>query len=648
MFLGIRHTDTPLKVLHDAGLNTLFVGGTIDRALADEAAREGLFLVPTLPVDPQDPDGAGREANKLASEDNILFWYLGGDRRAIDSESVTRAAQAVRSADSQRAIAADVWDGLWTYSRHVDLLSAHRFPLMTSLELPQYRDWLNQRRLLARPGTFFWTWVQTHLQDWFISAVMPEAAENNKFDEPIGPQAEQIRMLTYLALTAGCKGLGFWSDRFLADSHYGRDRLLAVALLNQELSMLEPMFLGTVDSPMWIDTSVPEVKAAVIRCDRGLLVIPLWLGRGAQYVPGQSATNRLTITVPQVPIGSEPWVVTPAEVRTVPNPQRIVGGTQITLTEFDTAAAIVFTGDMKLVEFWQNKVRSLTKPAAQFAYQLAAVEIDKVEKVQDQLAALAPAVPDAKALMDDARRRLKLAADLWEKAQYREAYQESKRAVRPVRILMRAQWESASKSFGPEAPVTASPYAVSFYTLPKHWKFRSELERCSPGGNVVNDGDFERADQVPDGWQIRQGIPDDLEADASVTTLAPHDGRHCLKLQIRPKLVPSDGQLPAAIEPAYLGVTTPPAAFAAGTLVRVSAWIKIEKPIVASADGALLFDSAGGEPLGVRLTSAKPGWKQFTLYRRVPANGQIQITAALTGLGTVFFDDLKIEPLNPR
>jgi hypothetical protein len=279
---------------------------------------------------------------------------------------------------------------------------------------------------------------------------------------------------------------------------------------------------------------------------------------------------------------------------------------------------------------------------------LAAVEIDKVEKVQDQLAALAPAVPDAKSLMDDARRRLKLAWDLWERQQYREAYQESKRAVRPVRILMRAQWESASKSFGPEAPVTASPYAVSFYTLPKHWKFRSELERCSPGGNVINDGDFERADQIPDGWQIRQGIPDELEADAGVSTLGPHDGRHCLKLQIRPKTVSSDGQLPAAIEPAYLGVTTAPAAFAAGTLVRVSAWVKIDKPIVGSAVGALFFDFGGGAPVGVRLTCGQPGGMHFPLYRRVPANGQIQITAALTGLGTVYFDDLKIEPLNPR
>ena len=36
--------------------------------------------------------------------------------------------------------------------------------------------------------------------------------------EPIGPQPEQIRLLTYLGLAAGCRGLAFSSDRFLEDN----------------------------------------------------------------------------------------------------------------------------------------------------------------------------------------------------------------------------------------------------------------------------------------------------------------------------------------------------------------------------------------------------------------------------------------------
>jgi len=41
-------------------------------------------------------------------------------------------------------------------------------------------------------------------------------------------------------------------------------------------------------------------------------------------------------------------------------------------------------------------------------------------------------------------------------------------------------------------------------------------------------------------------------------------------------------------------------------------------------------------------------WRKFTLYRWVPASGTIYVTLALTGLGTVFFDDVRIEPLMPN
>ncbi|NJK27822.1 MAG: hypothetical protein HC925_03830, partial [Coleofasciculaceae cyanobacterium SM2_3_26] len=47
-------------------------------------------------------------------------------------------------------------------------------------------------------------------------------------------------------LSAGCRGLGFWSDQFLAkDTHFGKDRLLELAILNAEIDMLKPVFAGS-------------------------------------------------------------------------------------------------------------------------------------------------------------------------------------------------------------------------------------------------------------------------------------------------------------------------------------------------------------------------------------------------------------------
>ncbi len=46
----------------------------------------------------------------------------------------------------------------------------------------------------------------------------------------------------------------------------------------------------------------------------------------------------------------------------------------------------------------------------------------------------------------------------------------------------------------------------------------------------------------------------------------------------------------------------------------------------------------------MRLTNATK-WTKYTLYRRVPASGVVNVTMALTGLGTIYFDDVRIEPL---
>src|SRR5262249_35817472 len=118
-------------------------------------------------------------------------------------------------------------------------------------------------------------------------------------------------------------------------------------------------------------------------------------------------------------------------------------------------------------------------------------------------------------------------------------------------------------------------------------------------------------------------------------------GKQCVLLEVKPK----KDQTLAALERTFLAITSPPVQLPPGTLVQVSAWARIPEAITASPDGALFYDSAGGEPLGIRLTEKTP-WKKFTLYRRVPSTGSISVTLALTGIGAVYFDDVRIEPLS--
>jgi len=105
------------------------------------------------------------------------------------------------------------------------------------------------------------------------------------------------------------------------------------------------------------------------------------------------------------------------------------------------------------------------------------------------------------------------------------------------------------------------------------------------------------------------------------------------------------GKVPQALERSFLAVDSPAAEFSPNTWVRISFWVKVVE-MRSSADGVVIYDSAGGEPLSVR-PSLGSRWQRFHLYRQVPETGKIGVTFALTGLGLAFFDDVKIEPMIP-
>jgi hypothetical protein len=645
---AIRHSDTDLSALRDAGFNTIYVDAATPSQLVEKAADLGFWIIPALNVSRPDAPSTSAESltkdiNKFILNDALLCWDLGAglteDKK--DKDALNRAARAIRSVDPQRPLTADVWDGFADYSLTLDLMGVHRWPLLTTLELSDYREWLDQRRRLNRPGAFMWTWVQTHLPDWFTQMAYQKPGSAT-FEEPIGPEPEQIRLLTYIALSAGYRGLGFWSDRFLADSHQGRDRLLTLALLNQELLLLEPILQSAKD-PIWRPTSNPEVKAAIFHTDRGILILPIWMGKGAQFVPSQSTTPKLSIIVPGAPLGTQPWQITPVEVRSLEQ-ERVVGGTRVTIPEFSLTTAILFTADNSptgVLVYFQDRVRHQREIAAQWAKDLAQIELAKVMRVNEEIEAAGHPQPDGAELIQKARSYFEKCLQAWENHDYRKTYQEADYVMRSLRVLMRSHWTKAIE--GLSTPV-ASPYAVSFYTLPTHWRFMDAVHGATFASNVLPGGDFELGpESVPHNWSPQETTIDKVTLESRRVMDQPKEGRRCLMLKVTPQ---NPEAVPQALERTFLAINTPAVRLTPGTLVQISGWMRIPKPILASPDGALLFDSAGGEPLGVRLARAT-GWTKFTLYRRVPDSGLISVTLALTGIGTVYFDDIRIEPEVP-
>src|SRR4029078_9020761 len=98
-------------------------------------------------------------------------------------------------------------------------------------------------------------------------------------------------------------------------------------------------------------------------------------------------------------------------------------------------ARTVFTTDRSptgMIVRWQEQSRRMVKLAAQYSYDLAKEEIAKVEKVEAELAQVAP-ISEATTLRARARQYLQDAQGKWKADDFRGAYKDSHRALRPLR-----------------------------------------------------------------------------------------------------------------------------------------------------------------------------------------------------------------------
>lgn len=642
---GIRYTDTnSLKNLREIGFNTLWIDSKTPESVLTSAVREGFWLIPEL----RPPTGGlaaltsvslRNEIDRFPRTDHVLAWQLSGES-GLTTDQADIVSKSLRGSRTQGQLySGSVWNGYRQYSQHLEMIGVHRWPLMTTLNPIEYRDWLVSRTRLAQPDAYFWTWVQTHVPE--STKVMLTGVERNKNQADLGPNPGQIRLMSFLALSAGYRGLGFWADASLNDEKLGKARKLELALLNQHFNLLEP-FLATMQDIVWINTRDPRIHCAVARCEGGFLVLPIWTTPENQFVMGPSHVKHLQLVIPGVPIDSQVYEVVPGDLRALHH-RRAAGGVEVVIPEFSICTALLCTNDANKIGTIQQKAQQSARQTAQWAYDAAREELTTVEAVHEQLKSHGLNRPYDHQLREQAYKHLQDAFQSFSRgnlADQRLSYQASQRSGQYIRQLMRNHWDYTVK--GLSSPVS-SPYTLSYYTLPRYYDWLKQTNQGQLSGNLLRDGDCEApVGPVPTGWSIKKDTLDEvLLAEARVSE-SPHEGNQCWKLSITPK---DPNYAPDALERTFLALTTPPVQLPPGTTVKLTGWYRIPQPLKASADGLLIYDSAGTEALGVRLYHST-NWKKIDLYRTVPSSGQISLSIALTGMGTVYLDDLKIESIN--
>ena len=183
---------------------------------------------------------------------------------------------------------------------------------------------------------------------------------------------------------------------------------------------------------------------------------------------------------------------------------------------------------------------------------------------------------------------------------------------------------------------TSTPFVVHCSLIPLHWELANRLSQSEWNPNGLAGGDFENLQHMmSNGWENRR--LDDVQTKTKVE-LSDQDvvqGKYALKMSVA-STIPGRN-----IEATPLWVSTPPIPVKSGQLIRIHGWAKIPNVIAGTHDGLKITDSIGGPAMAERIPVTQ-GWQEFTLYRGAPANSEIKVTFALTGIGEAMVDEVTI------
>jgi hypothetical protein len=682
----IEHQGEPLTTLAEMGFNGIRVSKPASAALLAEAEQAGVWIVAPPPTLSEGQSIHGRTTFQPipAAYDRVLAWSLGQGLTAREFSEVVEAARHLRAADRARSrplLYAPETD-LLRYSRELrELLSAYRFPLATSLQLTDYGDWLRERQRLARPGTPFWTVIQTQ----------PAASLRGQwaaFGQALGQagavgaiDSDALRLLAFTAVGAGIRGLEFASHSPLdASDNPTRMRALTLAILNSELDLVEPWaaagnYLAAADS------NDPHVKAVLLQYGSSRLLLALRIGPDAQYVPLHGGTaafrvatgespwrtglpsvgatdasasrlqDSVSFVVPGVPESHDLIELTAGGLRPLKH-KRVTGGTLITIDDFDTSAYVLMTPDPLLINVLSRRLAGVASRNAQRQRELITRTLAEAEAVERRLPEEVRDNALSQSLLSSARLRLDEADTALRAGDHRAAFVAARRANVPLGQLQRMHWERARASALATDTVkgassqrrssVVSPLAGSFGTLPAHWQWVAALAVSDAQPNRLPAGDFEELrSMLETGWQQSMHPIEGVETRVEISPGGTANGRSCIRVEVRPQ---DPAQATTLVETAPVWITTPPVQVRQGEIVRVRGKVRVSTPIRGSVDGLLIVDSLGGEALAERFGATRE-WEEFLMYRAAPSDGEMTVTFALTGFGEAMIDDVEIQAM---
>jgi len=646
---ALDHNGEPLDSIAALGFNCVRLATPAGSDLLAEARRAGLWVICPPPEIP-DVDVRDLESMPvLRNWDRVLMWDMGSGLAAGDLESLAERARRVRACDVRegRPLVAAADSSVRSLSRHVDLLVARRTVLGTSLELIDYLRWLRERPRLARPGTPLLAELATEID--------PRAARQAASIAGVGGQGlavdpESLSLAALSAVAAGARGIFFTSNaRIDGDDAEARKRAAAAREMNLRLKVLEP-FGAAGRFAAQAHASDPEVQAMVMEAARARVVVAWRCVQGSQIVArryGGADMPRddvpLTLLVPGVPEAHQAWEIAAGGLKPL-RQKRVTGGVAVTLDHFLTHALILVSGEPAVTAHVQERLRELAPVELVSARSLAAVALADAATLLGKLPpqAFSGPPPVSAGPMLSTANQLAAEGESYVGRDAGEAITRLRKAAAIAGQFERRIWENGVHADG---SMVASPLVSSDATLAEHWRFVEARATALPGAEMLRGGGMDAIEDLAgNGWRRFAQPLSEIVTAVEISKAAPAAGAGSLRLVAGPK---DSKAAPVVVETPPVWVTTPPIAAPPGRLVEISAMVRVEKPIIGSVDGLMVFDSLGGPALAERVGPTKT-WRRLVLYRIVPsdaADEPLTVTFALTGLGAAEIDEVSIKPL---
>lgn len=649
---AIRHRGESLYFLHEIGFNTVWLLAPPTAAMSADAKKLGMWFVCPPPTEVTDSAGFERvlvwDTGRPSAESGATSTNF-DSRYKTTSEEVENLRKFLRPA---RPILGVPEDDLRRYSGAYDIVLVGRNPVNSTLGYAMYGHWLQKIKNIVRDGRPIWTAIPTQ-HDAKLSAQWRQTLqhisghprqERDIFEIsreiPDALPVEQLRLMTYVALGAGIRGILFESrgrlDAADQDTVY---RAKMLALLNAELALIEPWLShGQAYDAISSDTQYVVGVMMGTTTPRAKILIPMCLEPQAQYVPGVLASRNVQFLVKGIPATYHTWNFTLDGMTPLPN-KRVTGGVQFTLDEIPLVSTVLMTQNMNVTASLSQRSRLFGKKMATLMREIAEIRLRHFL----QFNGAAPLSADNAVWFDRAKYYLRMTDAAIRAGDYAEAFLQAQRAIRPIELLEQRLWRQRTAGLVTPNDV---PTATTFRTIDLHRVWMDTVQHLRPGVSRLPSGDFESLDAFNSaGWVLMPNRVDGTVSRADLTAEASFLGNFGLQLETR---ATSLERSPAFLDSPAVHLISPPMNLGQpGTIYEIQAWVNVPRPLQGTVDGLKITCTNGGSVLAQRILETR-GWQKVQMWRIVPDNRPVQVEIELGGYGKAWIDDLRISPMVPK